>query len=533
MAQLTRKLLKLFAGSAPQAEMDVFGSLAAGSLQTSLDPDDIQSLSAWEGGWADEVMDNDSPVLEDRNAVDYVFAWMLKSIFQQGVPNYLATETYYIGSIVNSSGVLYQSIADDNTGNAVTDGTKWQLMARTTTTTFASPTTVGGATAVPNASAVDNDIYLVGTAPAWAARAQPAARAYTAVAWSKQKSIFAAVTNTNHCATSPDGITWTERAGNAAAWTDVIWVPELALFVAVRSNGGGATCVQTSPDGITWTARTSAADIDYESVAWSPELRLLYSVARSGSDRVQTSPDGVTWTARSASEANSWKGVCWSSELGKFVAVSSDGTNRVMYSIDGVSAVAASAAEANAWNSVCWSPQLMLFCAVASSGTNRVMTSPDGITWTARAAAEANSWEEVRWSPEWGIFVAISSDGTNRTMTSPDGITWTAKAAAEANDWKGLCWSPELHIFAATSLSGTNRFMTISTPIITASSQIVAGTVQGQRKRLIGTSNVNAVLFLTGTGLLLKTPFYLKENSVLDMFWDNGRSLWVKSGSSD
>ncbi len=55
-------------------------------------------------------------------------------------------------------------------------------------------------------------------------------------------------------ASSPDGVTWTDRTpGVAQALTNVKWSSLLGLFIA--SGYGGV--ITTSPDGITWTARTS------------------------------------------------------------------------------------------------------------------------------------------------------------------------------------------------------------------------------------------------------------------------------------
>jgi hypothetical protein len=50
----------------------------------------------------------------------------------------------------------------------------------------------------------------------------------------------------------------------------------------------------TSPDGITWTARASAADNNWHSVTWAPELSIFVAVAFSGSgNRVMTSAIGM------------------------------------------------------------------------------------------------------------------------------------------------------------------------------------------------------------------------------------------------
>ena len=84
-----------------------------------------------------------------------------------------------------------------------------------------------------------------------------------------------------------------------------------------------------------WTIRVSAADNNWHSVCWSPELGLFAAVAFSGAgNRVMTSPDGINWTIRVSAADNGWRSVCWSPELGLFAAVATSGTgNRVMTSL--------------------------------------------------------------------------------------------------------------------------------------------------------------------------------------------------------
>ena len=258
---------------------------------------------------------------------------------------------------------------------------------------------------------------------------------------------------------------WTPRTSAADNdWVSVCWSPELSLFCAVADTGTGNR-VMTSPDGVTWTIRTSAADNYWQSVCWSPELSLFCAVAMSGTDnRVMTSPDGITWTIRTSAANNNWRSVCWSPELSLFCAVANTGTgDRVMTSPDGITWTARNAAADNEWYSVCWSPEISLFCAVAMSGTgNRVMTSPDGITWDIRTSAVDNYWFSVCWSPELLLFCAVAITGSgNRVMTSPDGITWTIRTSAANNDWHSVYWSPELSLFCAIADTGTgDRVMT-------------------------------------------------------------------------
>ncbi|MDO9542684.1 MAG: hypothetical protein Q7J98_10220, partial [Kiritimatiellia bacterium] len=83
------------------------------------------------------------------------------------------------------------------------------------------------------------------------------------------------------------------------------------------------------------TIRTSAADSNWTSVCWSPELGLFCAVANTGTgNRVMTSPDGITWTSRTPAANKMWLSVCWSPERGLFCAVAiSVSGNDVMTSL--------------------------------------------------------------------------------------------------------------------------------------------------------------------------------------------------------
>ncbi len=62
------------------------------------------------------------------NALCFLFARQLAYIFQAGVAEWNTSTVYYIGSLASDGlGVLYVSLTDTNTGNALTDSTKWKL----------------------------------------------------------------------------------------------------------------------------------------------------------------------------------------------------------------------------------------------------------------------------------------------------------------------------------------------------------------------------------------------------------------------
>ena len=130
MAKIARKTQKVFGGSASSNQVAKFGSLAAGSpvrYDGTADPDDIQSLSQYDDGWHNAILGGNSPAIEDRNALDLLFSRQIAYLMQAGIPEYDASTEYHTGSMVNAiNGKVYMSIADTNTGNALSDDTKWR-----------------------------------------------------------------------------------------------------------------------------------------------------------------------------------------------------------------------------------------------------------------------------------------------------------------------------------------------------------------------------------------------------------------------
>lgn len=120
MPKLQRKSAKLFAedAAADVGGIGQFGSLAAGNVNYSKDPDVIQALPAFKNGWSSAVTGNKSPAIEDRNALDYLLSYQQAYIMQRGVPEWIDTETYYEGSFVSKSdGKMYVSKIDNNTNH--------------------------------------------------------------------------------------------------------------------------------------------------------------------------------------------------------------------------------------------------------------------------------------------------------------------------------------------------------------------------------------------------------------------------------
>lgn len=115
--------------------------------------------------------------------------------------------------------------------------------------------------------------------------------------------VVATASSTAYCATTPNGVTWTDRSaslqsalGSVLAVKFVVWVPRLSRFF-VGARGGK---MATSTDGITWSAVTlpswiTGSDDLINMADVSGQLVLMVS-----NSKVGTSPNGVNWTYQPA-----------------------------------------------------------------------------------------------------------------------------------------------------------------------------------------------------------------------------------------
>jgi hypothetical protein len=129
MARLTREQLKLFGNSGSTSYFGEFGSKAAGSPVTTKVLDTIQALGAWDTGLQDACVTaldgSKAPFLEDINSLMYVHSYQQSYLFQEGIPEWEATVSYYKGSIAKKINAtagaveLYCSLSDANLNHAL------------------------------------------------------------------------------------------------------------------------------------------------------------------------------------------------------------------------------------------------------------------------------------------------------------------------------------------------------------------------------------------------------------------------------
>ena len=132
MAKLTRVYQKLFGVNG--GAIGVFGSAQANSPASGTltsDPATVQSLAAYEAGWASaSIGGTRRPTQEEFNGINFVNTRQLSYLFQEGIAVWDSSTEYHENSIVKEDGTtnIYKSITNNNTGNALTDTNNWELL---------------------------------------------------------------------------------------------------------------------------------------------------------------------------------------------------------------------------------------------------------------------------------------------------------------------------------------------------------------------------------------------------------------------
>ena len=120
MPKLTRYLQKIFANNSNQ--VGVFGTGV--DKETSKNVETLQSAD-YEEGWSSAIITNKNyPIWQEMDGVQYGLSYQLKYLFQNGISEWLSTETYYTNSYCRVGSNIYYSLQDDNINHnpALNDG---------------------------------------------------------------------------------------------------------------------------------------------------------------------------------------------------------------------------------------------------------------------------------------------------------------------------------------------------------------------------------------------------------------------------
>jgi hypothetical protein len=207
------------------------------------------------------------------------------------------------------------------------------------------------------------------------------------------------------------------------------------LFVAVGYSGSAGRCA-TSPDGITWTDRTMPAGV-WRAVCYSPELDRFVA----SGPRFIYSDNGIDWSEC----VNTYSGnVIWSPGLNLFVAVyGTYPTIRTAYSSDGTN-----------WSNtlvtgylypispIVWNSDDSVFLAGCAAGRYN-SDSPDGIAWTQRFL-NSKGFDNLSYGSGLGYGASgFPADSTTlrKLVNSPDGIDWTWSDAPQCPAAMPSCYA--------------------------------------------------------------------------------------------
>ena len=122
MANLTRYTQKIFANNSNQ--VGVFGTGV--NKVTSKNVETLQSAD-YEEGWSAAIVTNKNyPVYQEMDGVMYGMSYQLAYLLQKGMPEWIATETYYENDFCKVGNTIYYSLQDNNTNNnPVSSPTYW------------------------------------------------------------------------------------------------------------------------------------------------------------------------------------------------------------------------------------------------------------------------------------------------------------------------------------------------------------------------------------------------------------------------
>lgn len=120
MARLSRVTQKIFASTPGFHQVGQIGSRYNNTPVYSTDLTIIQALTNYLEGWYNVAIGQNSPTMQDMNAIHFLITSQLAYILQAGIAEWDSGTTYYIGDICQESGVIYRSLIDTNTSDPLT-----------------------------------------------------------------------------------------------------------------------------------------------------------------------------------------------------------------------------------------------------------------------------------------------------------------------------------------------------------------------------------------------------------------------------
>jgi hypothetical protein len=272
---------------------------------------------------------------------------------------------------------------------------------------------------------------LVLTSPdgiTWSTASMPSSAQWQTVAWNGTV-FYCKAYNTTAGATSTNGTTWTAANFDIkiGRWGSVAWNGSLFCAVQTSVSVGTTNAYATSPDGITWTQRTLPSAASLAKIIWNGTIFCAIG-GGAVSNAVFTSTNGTSWSSGSLGVSQAWSSVAYGN--GIFVAVALTSTTNYATSTNGTSWTGRTLPVIAVCNAIEWNGSV--FCIV---GNNICFTSTNGIAWTQRTIP-TGSWVGLTWNGT--VFVAIKTGNT--CAVSQDGTVWDIITLPISSTWTSIAW---------------------------------------------------------------------------------------------
>ena len=234
------------------------------------------------------------------------------------------------------------------------------------------------------------------------------------------------------------GLTWrTIQVPYIGTWTGVCWNGTVFCAVGYTGPAWSLTGITaTSPDGITWTNRATSLNVINAIAADTATGRMVVvgnGNALSDPNIAYSTDNGVSWTTVTLLEggyAYSYSGIAYCSGLSLFAIVGGGNAYKIQTSPTGVT-----------WTDVATAPPVQRRNIAASSTTfvtlryenqNLCDQSTNGVNWGTRTLPASHVYGDgIAWTGSHFIAVFNSSFSIAK---SADGITWTQITLPSPNE---------------------------------------------------------------------------------------------------
>lgn len=244
--------------------------------------------------------------------------------------------------------------------------------------------------------------------------------------------------NTNICATSPDGVTWTEYTmPKSAHWQCIVSNPNIILAFSY-----GSVCI-SEDDGVTWVEVSMPENYWCTAACYNGS----YFLVATDSGPFFKSPDGFAWTRERAPEEamglgnTVYYGLAWNGSV--FVTIAQGG--RFLTSKTGTTGTWTRYVPGygTSWTAI--GVHNGRFCIASSNaaGNPGTYTSDDGYAWTLNIANFPGAASQI--TSDGSLFCATSYGDY---CLSPDGVTWEIKQfpGGPVNAWNSLVWGGDVFV---------------------------------------------------------------------------------------